>query len=55
MRCIMEMGVYLSRTGSTLNVKSVLGALGLNVMEVLSILRGNVIRLLSEGRRKPQS
>ena len=29
MRCIIGMGVYLSRTGSTLNVIWVLGGLGL--------------------------
>ena len=29
MRCVIEMGVYLSRTGSTLNVIWVLGGLGL--------------------------
>ena len=29
MRCVIEMGVYLSWTGSTLNVIWVLGGLGL--------------------------
>ena len=29
MRCVIEMGLYLSRTGSTLNVIWVLGGLGL--------------------------
>ena len=55
MRCIMGTGVYLSRTGITLNVIQVLGAFGLNMMEVLGVLSGYVIRVLSEGRRKPQS